>query len=286
MRSTTWTTFALLVALAASACNEAEVSERWSRSLGGTETDGVLRTDADGRLIVDHQTRWLYDYFLTAEGELGPETIRAQVVAEAYERLDPQEAQRAVEVFDAYVAFREEAAEVGRDDDVTLDEAAARLHDAYARHLGGEAAFAGELERIDEAVAVARVLSDDELDPEAKSERLAGILEEPEQTHALAPARAHRAVREARAQGAGDDEVFAIRAEYLGEEAARRLAALDEERQVWRARVAAYRREARRLRDAIAGDGARAEAIEALRAEHFSGDEILRIRALDGVAIE
>ena len=276
---------AALAAAALAACVEGGALEQRSPSLVGTDTDGELRIDSAGEFVADPSAQWLFDYFLTGEGEVGDEMLRAAVVAEATDRLDAAAARRAVELFDAYVAFRREAAEVGRDEDISLDEARAALRDAHARHLGAAGAFAAELERIDRGIEVARVLASDDLDAPAKAARLEAILEPPRgDARALRPARAHREVREARARGASDEEIFAIRSELVGEEAARRLAALDAERQAFGERVQAYRDEVRALRERIADDEVRAEALEALRRERFNQAELLRLRALDRLA--
>jgi len=85
-----------------------------------------------------------------------------------------------------------------------------------------------------------------------------------------------------RAAGGSPEEVQALREREVGGEAAARLAELDQRRAAWQARVDAYRHE----RLAIAADAAldaaeRDAALEDLRARHFSGTELARIRALD-----
>jgi lipase chaperone LimK len=269
-----------LFALAALACApEVEFVDTTVRTLDGTAIDGKLRTGGDGELIVDRHTRWLYDYFLTAEDELGDDRLRAEVVAEANERLDRDAARRAIEIFDAYVEFRREAREIGRDEDLSLEDTAALLRDAHARHLGEVQGFAADLDLIDQAVAVRRVLDDATLDREAKAERIGALLGRGEHTAAMGPVRARRAVTEARARGADDAEIFAIRAELLGEGAASRLAALDQERAAWQARLDDYRREASHIREVIIDEAARAEALDRLAAERFSEADRLRLRA-------
>jgi lipase chaperone LimK len=278
-RAPQWLSWIFGLSLALGACAEAPAIEGRSPSLIGTDTDGTLRIDSSGAFVADQGAQWLFDYFLTAEGEMRDEQIRAEVVAEARARLEPSAASRAIELFDAYVAYRREAAEIGRDEDLSLEAAAKRLRDAYARHLGPLQGFSAELERIDQAVTVARLLRDDELDPTQKAARLASVAEgAAEARWAHAPARAHHAVAAARARGASDAEVFDLRAELLGEEAAGRLAALDRERAAWEARVEDYLVEVRALRASLADDEARVE-VERLRRERFNDAELLRLRA-------
>ncbi len=278
------------LALAASvACAQGDSTDAPSPSLEATTTDGLLRTDEAGNLIVDRQAQWLYDYFLTADGEVPDDAIRAEVVAEANRRMDDDAASDAIALFDAYVAYRREAAEAGQEEEVTLEEAAERMRQAYDQNLGTMDAFAWERERIEFAVTAAKMLAEDDVDGDqlamARRELVSELAAETSQEvrdQATGPARANRAVREARARGADDDEVFAIRAEILGEDAAARLAALDAEREAFRDRVRDYRAEKRRLRDRL-GEHEAEVAIEALRAERFEKDDLRRVRALDRI---
>lgn len=269
-----------------SACVEVEENQTTSASasLERTEADGVLRVGEDGELVADRDAQWFYDYFLTAEGELPPAELRAELAEEAHTRLEPELAAQAVELFDAYVAYRREAAEIGTEEEISIDEVAEELRAAHDRHLGGVAGFSHERERIDRAVAAARALADDELDAEATREELEGILEASDdrvRERATAPSEMYWEAREAREAGADDDEIFAMRAERLGEAAASRLEALENERASWRARVEGYRREARRLEEEVEGEDARERAREELKRERFSAAEIRRLRALE-----
>jgi lipase chaperone LimK len=132
------------------------------------------------------------------------------------------------------------------------------------------------------------VLHDPGLGEEERAARLAALdAELPEaarEAHAAATAAFNLRRDEARlrAEGASDAEVAALREARFGPEAAARLAALDQARAAWRARVAAYRAERERVAAAEPDDPeARAAAIAALRDAHFAGAERLRIEALD-----
>ena len=86
-------------------------------------------------------------------------------------------------------------------------------------------------------------------------------------------------MRALRDEGASDSEIFAVREERYGSEAAERLAALDARRADWKRRLAAYRAE----RDGLLADGAASQeaALDALRERHFEANEITRVRALE-----
>ncbi len=86
-----------------------------------------------------------------------------------------------------------------------------------------------------------------------------------------------------RAEGASEAEVFALREREFGAEVAERLARVDEQRAVWRARLDAYRieREALLATSLASNPVERDRALTALREKHFDQRERLRVRASD-----
>ena len=75
-------------------------------SLRGTDVDGTLQVDADGRFVANAEAVRLFDYFLSTEGEAPAEVIRERVADEAHRQLPATEAARAMALFDRYVAYR------------------------------------------------------------------------------------------------------------------------------------------------------------------------------------
>ena len=88
---------------------------------------------------------------------------------------------------------------------------------------------------------------------------------------------AEATVRQMRAHGASDDEVYRARAAALGAEKAASLARLDSEEAVWQQRVGVYLRE----RQAIAGDA----ALQALKERLFTAEEQVRLAAYEPAAL-
>ena len=89
---------------------------------------------------------------------------------------------------------------------------------------------------------------------------------------------------EVREAGGSAEDVYALREQAVGADAAGRLAALDQRRAEWEGRVDAYRA----ARSAIDADASltlvqREAVIEDLRAQHFDESERLRVRALDRI---
>jgi lipase chaperone LimK len=132
-------------------------------------------------------------------------------------------------------------------------------------------------------------LADQALSPDERERRLQAL--DQQLPPALRAARADAMVvvhlgeeeQQLRAAGASAEEIHALREQRFGAEAADRLDALDRERAGWQQRLDDYRRD----RQAIDGNAdltaeARAQAIDALRAERFTPAERVRVEALDG----
>lgn len=80
------------------------------RSLRDTEVDGAFETDAAGRFVPSASAVRLFDYFLSAEGEVPVREIRAAIRQRAEHALSPEQAERAMDLFDRYIDYRPRAA--------------------------------------------------------------------------------------------------------------------------------------------------------------------------------
>ena len=114
-----------------------------------------------------------------------------------------------------------------------------------------------------------QTIADDSLPAAARAARRA----------AEAPVAWLRAEAAMRAGGASDADVDAERRSRFGAGVAARLATLAAEQGAWRERVDAYRRARQAIRVAGRDPAARAQALQALRAQHFDARERLRLPA-------
>src|SRR5690606_1043964 len=90
------------------------------------------------------------------------------------------------------------------------------------------------------------------------------------------------AVTEAMRQaGAGAEQIYKVRAEALGDEAAANLAQLDRERAQWKQRLSDYARERETIRQSGLSHAEREAALDTLIDSRFTELERLRVRALD-----
>jgi lipase chaperone LimK len=262
-------------------------------SLAGTEIDGAVRFDADGRVLPDLDLRRRFDWYLALIGEFDATGIRALLAAHLVREHGTARAQRVLDVFDRYVGY---LAAVAAAQDIPARDAAGRLDwlaDARARHLGAElhAAFYADEERYArhtlDRLAVAR---DPALDADERARRLAALAASLPDAQGRAHADAGTAALAAEldAQHALIDADAATRqaerTALWGADAARRLAELDQAEAAWQARIDAYLAARRAVEANAALDAAaRAAAVDALRRARFSDVEQRRIASLEAV---
>lgn len=256
------------------------------RSLGGTDTDGALREDERGALVIDPEVIRLFDYYLSALGEESEEVIRGRVIAAANRLQSPSARAEAIALFDTYTAYRAAGRKLTSSSDDLGDRLSA-IRALRREHFGDKADRLFGADERAQAVAVEqrKVALDASLSPEERERRLAALEEGlPEaarkaRADAIAPLRHSEEEARRRDEGASDEEIRSFREATLGADAAQRMEELDHQRAAWSARVDSFRA----ARDAIrASDPDHAEArIEALLEASFSPLERIRVGAID-----
>lgn len=261
------------------------------RSLEGTDVDGFFRIDASGNFVPDANAISLFDYFLSTEGEITLAEIRRLVEAEAKRQLPSDQVAHAMSLFDQYMRYRSDAmalserfdrSELGAHYEALVELQQEIFGTETAKSLFGEANLLAE-----NAIARHELARNDSLSPEEKRTQLAALdAKLPESTQRTRqrinrPQQVASVVEQMRADGLSDEDVFAYRADEFGAAAAERLAALDEERAAWSARLNAYRKDRDEVLARDLSESVQAQAIQALREQHFAGTEVTRVRVLD-----
>jgi lipase chaperone LimK len=264
-------------------------------SLQDTAIDGALAVDGDGRLLVTPEVRRFFDYFFVATGEEDDDRIRARIEAEIRARLHGPARDAALALLDRYLDYRERGralaatATLGAEPTARV-EALRRLRRESFGEQDAAALFADEEAALAVAAEQRRIAADPGLSDDERAARLAALEAQLPQAvrearaAVTAPLRLARDEAALREIGGSAEEIRALREQVVGRAAADRLAALDQRRAEWQARVDTYRQE----RAAIDADPSlaaeqRETALEALRASHFRDPELPRIRALDRI---
>jgi len=258
-----------------------------------TEIDGDIHFDRSGELIPDLALRDLFDYLLTAIGQL-PE---AQIVQQlrnigAARHLSERQLAAVVELFLRYIEYQKAAADLRADstDFSGLSRVYEQRYQLRRDKLGLRAAdgFFADSEAYDRYVLAKLAIDNDKsLSPQERAARLADARsrapqevraneELAEKLDSLAAADAQ--VRKA---GGGAAELRIARERIVGAEAAARLQTLDEEEADWNRRLDAVRAGKRQL-DGTAGLSVddRQRQLDRLIAANFSGPDAVRAKAL------
>ncbi|MDR1076285.1 MAG: hypothetical protein LBL59_08350 [Xanthomonadaceae bacterium] len=219
-------------------------------SLAGTAIDGGIRFDANDFPIPDAELKRLFDWFLAALGEQGPEHIRQRLADELKLRCTPLQAQRVLALFDRYVAYLRATSELdaGSDD---LKERLAALKTLRARMLGADVSegfFDDEESQAQRVLALKELSTRTDLTPEQRAQA-------EQQIKALSPDYAQAQVIDQQQQDAQAlnrmldsvdataTERFAARRDLFGAEAAERFASLDQQQAQWDSQLREYQRQ-------------------------------------------
>lgn len=260
------------------------------RSMEGTRPDGDVRLGADGQLVIDAELGHLFDYYLAGLGEKDLQAIRAEIERELERRFAPGPAAQAKRLLASYLDYKRALADAEKTLAPQADLAkSARARLALMQRLrpqffsASEAAGLFGASDAYDADALARldIEQDGALTPGEREQQLAALdrrmpaaLRE-EREAPTKVIRMEASVQKLREQGAGDDEVYRLRAAAFSPEAAGRLAELDREETAWKGRIKAYLAQRAAL-------GAGSEAVlQQVRDQHFSADEQRRLGAYE-----
>jgi len=270
---------------------DAALLARWhASSQRGTRVDGALSLDASGALVLDVELRRLFDHFLSLTGEFADSDIRRLLQLHIQSAHGEAAAQAALAVFDRYLSMRAALAALPPEDDLATRFTAIRRE--RERWFGAEAdgLFGDEHATVELTLLRRAIQTDPDLDAAQREEQLAAL----EASRPAAVVEAERialsaqlAIEQSRqldAQQADPVARHAERSALWGEEAAGRLAALDDAQAQWDTRLHNYVRQRERLRnDPQLTDAARAAALAALLQARFSGPERVRVEALEAI---
>jgi lipase chaperone LimK len=265
------------------------VSDTREDSLRGTIVDGAVNFDASGHPLADRDLRRLFDYWLARLGERDIAQIRSGLLAHLRDvlRIDRAALAQLMTWFDLYVATGQSVAAAARTGQLDSDAVLVRaLHEHYLGYELARAWFGADddyaaytAQRL--ALAHARDMS-----PAMRSQQLDELdasLDPAERDGRHAATAFQIAVEQTRqfsGLGADADTRYQERAAMWGDDAAMRLALLDDAQARWTSRAAAYARK----RDAVLGDAAlsaanRQASLDALLAG-FSEPERRRLLSL------
>jgi lipase chaperone LimK len=269
------------------------VAKPFAVSLIGTEPDGSVRLTSQGTLLIDHRLRAYFDYYLSTLGERDLNAIRLAIGTELVRTLPEALVIQAHGLFERYVRFKVALANFARLQStqpvVSMAEhlrsvALLRMYFFSSDEING---FFGQEDRYHQYIVDRlRVLEDKTLDTHAKEQQLvalqASLPMDVQNVHRKAVQHLSLAAAELvlRQQGGGESELYRLRTQQVGPEAAERLMQLDQQETAWQQRVESYQRQRQAIlsrSDQTSVD--QAQALETLARVHFSALERRRLSA-------
>lgn len=276
-------------------------------SLASAGRPAPLAHGSSGEFIADIRLRRMFDYYLSAIGEEPLEHIVARIRYDLRQQLADDDFERALLLLEDYLQYRNEIgnlveqyntqnAAYGPTDLEQLLHAKRLMKELRADYLPdnvAEAFFAEEDAYDNYMLAQADILRDNTRSVEEKRVAIALLEQQHESTLPISRQRNNTvaSLRQSEAslrkRGANKDELFALRAEKVGADAAERLAQLDQERESWNARLETYHSELRVIEaDSQYPESERNRLISELRKTHFTDTESKRVDALDRARAE
>jgi lipase chaperone LimK len=275
------------------------------KSLRGTQVDGGFRVDSDGNLIISIDNKRFFDYFLSTVGEESIAQITARIRGEIESKLKEPARSQALKELEQYLSYKAALADIekqigGQPPSSSPEENLARLKqrmqaifDARNQYLSQEVneAFYSQDEAVDKySLASLEVRADTSLTEDQKQEKLLALesmLPEKIREQRKETVKYERYALEEKKmieQHATPGQLYQFRAQHFGEQAAQRLAKLDQQRAEWNTRMAQYDAQKATLQKAGLSKSDYQEQLQALRQQNFSPIEIRRVDALDRIA--
>lgn len=264
----------------------------------GTLADGQLRAEGN-KLVLTEALIARFEYYLSAVGERPLPQIYAEIERNIQKELElaPAAATEAKRIFRTYIEFKtatKSLPAVSADDKHMLSairnrfDAERTLRARYFSAAESAALFGGNDFTADDALARMEINANIKLSAAQKQAQLAALdANLPAEVRAWRAPQAsmdalEAAEKEARARGASAAEMLAVRTRLVGAEAARNLAALDEENAEFERRVNAFKAEKDKiLANAQLSEPERVASVEGLRNRDFRENEHFLLHAYE-----
>ena len=273
-------------------------------SLADSPAPTPLDVDEQGLLIINMKVKRLFEFYLSAMGE---DTLAECVLRIRHDlamQLQGPALDSALEILEGFLQYQNNIGAIKNDFVARYSDAAYDLNrvsemkaavrqsrDLFFSSEAANAFYQQEDEYDDYMLKQVAIRSDASLSHEEKQTHYAAldaaapawIIEQDRQANLVSQVRQQeQAIRE---RGGDEYEIQTLREEQYGTQAAQNLALLDEQRALWSRRMAQYRSESQHinLSDAYT-QTEKEQLLSDIRQQHFSGSELVRVKALDKIA--
>lgn len=262
-------------------------------SFSGTQVDGVFQLDEHGNLRITRDIVQIFDYFLSAVGEESLAHSIQRLQAHIRDQLAAPAQAQALTLLEQYLDYQRQLILLERDlpqlpslealeqREMAVQALRARLFSAEVHQVF----FAAEEHYNLFTLKRLAIQRDDRLDANAKGvalDQLRGGLSQELQASVLPQLHSELRSQTHALQAAGGSaaQVQALRQQLVGNQAASRLQALDQQRQHWKQRLQRFQQEKTALENHPGLSSAdKQAAIQRLAQEQFDARERLRLDA-------
>ena len=273
------------------------------KSLRGTRIPAAFTLDAEGHLTITPSIKSVIEYFLSATGEESLETIIARIEEFISSQLEEPARSEALDVVAQYIGYKEALITLESDlaentklsgqnsDYLTMFQ---YRREARMNNLSPEiydAFFADEDKADSYTSSLLEIGKNKDLtDEERNAQYLAAEQLLPKQEQAIKQAERTREtlkvnIQTARDEGANDENIFQMRADVYGYDAAERFATADKKKAEWNSRFEQYRQKRQQiLNNEGLSDTDKTNEIDTLQGKVFSQTEQRRLTTLDQLA--
>lgn len=270
-------------------------------SLQGAEPRVAFTTDEQGNLVPEHDLLILFDFYLSALGEEPLDRLLSRIQQTLGDQLEGHALAQAQDLLQRYVDYRLALGDIeGSAIPATSNNMApvstlrerfqhmTALRQELFSQAESDAFF--QLDNVQDEYMLDRLTieQDPYLNDQQRQQAIASLDHTlPEEIRAVRQrvtrdAELYAITESMQRAGAGEDEIYRVRAESLGHTAAADLEALDYQRQKWNQRLSDYAWERDAIRSESGLSGAdRETALNALIEDRFTELEGKRVRALD-----
>ncbi len=213
--------------------------DNWAASLSGSVMDGALTLGSGGHYVADLHSRQLFDWALSATGEVRQDILEQRLTDYVRASLVPPAQAEALDVLGRYLNYRRAGSTLlpASDAATRLQEIIA-LRDQFFTPSVHQALFGDEEARAQVAIAQMAVAGSQATDSDkaTASARIAAhlpVAAKKAQDAAHAPVTAYQQEAAMRSAGSSADAIDAFRRQTFGDDAAERLRALDADNAVF-----------------------------------------------------
>ena len=269
-------------------------------SLSGIKHETNILTDAQGNLRVDESIKELFEFYLSSLGEEALEQILLRIQSELNSQLKPPALDQALSLLKRYVDYKIELATIEQEAPFQIENGNSEIENikyqksqmndlrlSYFNQEEYQQFFEREVVFDNYMITHLEIVSDQTLDKEEKQQSIKALEKTlPEELRSVRKkvslhGNLYEQAKKMKSEGSSDEEIFQIREQSLGAEAARALAKLDNDRVKWQQRLTDYAQQRNTIMDSGLSQQDQLLAINDLIDTNFSGTERLRVKALN-----